>query len=129
MLIADLVRVLPVAGHIHLLLSHESVMTNSVLRSTAPGSSNGLGNPVVAVPSGFLGDWPTSLHLTGRLFADSETLGLAHAFQKATDHHLKHPLGFRSAPRPELKGPPAISRTRLRWGVLQAMNDERGQCS
>jgi len=56
--------------------------------------TNRLGNPVVALPSGFFGDWPTSLHLTGRVFADAEILGLAHAFQRVTDHHLKHPPEF-----------------------------------
>lgn len=56
--------------------------------------TNRLGNPIVALPSGYHGDWPTSLHLTGRVFADAEILGLAHAFQKATDHHLKHPPAF-----------------------------------
>ncbi len=56
--------------------------------------TNRLGNPVVALPSGFFRDWPTSLHLTGRLFADAEILELAHAFQRATDHHMKHPPEF-----------------------------------
>ena len=56
--------------------------------------TNRLGNPIVAVPSGFVRDWPTSLHLTGRLFADAEILQLAHAFQIATEHHLKRPPAF-----------------------------------
>ena len=30
-------------------------------------------------------------HFTGKLFGDSEILLLAHAFQAATDHQLKHP--------------------------------------
>jgi len=56
--------------------------------------TNRLGLPVVALPSGFAGDWPTSLHLTGRVFADAEALQLAHAYQAVTDFHRIHPPGF-----------------------------------
>jgi Asp-tRNA(Asn)/Glu-tRNA(Gln) amidotransferase A subunit family amidase len=53
--------------------------------------TNRTGHPVVSVPSGFHLGSPTALHLTGKLFGESEILLLAHAFQSATDHHLKHP--------------------------------------
>jgi Asp-tRNA(Asn)/Glu-tRNA(Gln) amidotransferase A subunit family amidase len=53
--------------------------------------TNRTGHPVVSMPSGFFRGSPTALHFTGKLFGDSEILLLAHAFQAATDHHLKHP--------------------------------------
>jgi len=53
--------------------------------------TNRTGHPVVSMPSGFYRGSPTALHFTGKLFGDSEILLLAHAFQAATNHHLKHP--------------------------------------
>lgn len=53
--------------------------------------TNRTGHPVVSMPSGFFRGSPTALHFTGKLFGDSEILLLAHAFQAATDHHLRHP--------------------------------------
>jgi Asp-tRNA(Asn)/Glu-tRNA(Gln) amidotransferase A subunit family amidase len=53
--------------------------------------TNRTGHPVVSMPSGFYRGSPTALHFTGKLFGDSEILLLAHAFQTASDHHLRHP--------------------------------------
>jgi Asp-tRNA(Asn)/Glu-tRNA(Gln) amidotransferase A subunit family amidase len=53
--------------------------------------TNRTGHPVVSVPSGYHGGLPTALHFTGKIFGDSEILLLAHAFQEATRHHLRHP--------------------------------------
>src|SRR5262245_43697291 len=53
--------------------------------------TNRTGHPVVSVPSGYHNGLPTALHFTGKIFGDSEILQLAHAFQKATRHHLRHP--------------------------------------
>ncbi|MGQ0734690.1 MAG: amidase [Acidobacteriota bacterium] len=53
--------------------------------------TNRTGHPVVSLPSGFFQGSPTALHLTGQIFGDAEILLLAHAFQRATDHHLRHP--------------------------------------
>ena len=53
--------------------------------------TNRTGHPVVSMPSGFYRGSPTALHFTGKLFGDAEILLLAHAFQAATDHHVKHP--------------------------------------
>jgi Asp-tRNA(Asn)/Glu-tRNA(Gln) amidotransferase A subunit family amidase len=59
------------------------------------GSSLGLtnltGHPEMSVPNGFFQGSPTSLRLTGKLFGEAEILLLAHAYQTATDHHLRHP--------------------------------------
>jgi Asp-tRNA(Asn)/Glu-tRNA(Gln) amidotransferase A subunit family amidase len=54
--------------------------------------TNRLGLPMLSLPNGFAGDTPTALQLTGKLFGEPELLLLAHAFQLATDHHLKHPV-------------------------------------
>jgi Asp-tRNA(Asn)/Glu-tRNA(Gln) amidotransferase A subunit family amidase len=53
--------------------------------------TNRTGHPVVSMPSGFHGRMPTALHFTGHVLGDATILRLAHAFQSATDHHLKHP--------------------------------------
>jgi Asp-tRNA(Asn)/Glu-tRNA(Gln) amidotransferase A subunit family amidase len=53
--------------------------------------TNRTGHPVLSLPSGFFRGSPTALHLTGKLFGDAEILLLAHAFQLATDHHLRRP--------------------------------------
>lgn len=53
--------------------------------------TNRLGLPILSMPNGFAGASPTALHMTGKLFGEPELLLLAHAFQSATDHHLKHP--------------------------------------
>jgi len=53
--------------------------------------TNRTGHPVISMPSGFHGRMPTALHFTGHVLGDATILRLAHAFQNATDHHLKHP--------------------------------------
>jgi Asp-tRNA(Asn)/Glu-tRNA(Gln) amidotransferase A subunit family amidase len=53
--------------------------------------TNRTGHPVVSIPSGFHRGSPTALHLTGKIFGDSEILLLAHSFQAATRHHLMRP--------------------------------------
>jgi Asp-tRNA(Asn)/Glu-tRNA(Gln) amidotransferase A subunit family amidase len=60
--------------------------------------TNLTGHPQVVVPDGFRASdgTPVSLTFTGRLYGEAEILAVAHAFQSATDHHLK---------RPEIKPP------------------------
>jgi Asp-tRNA(Asn)/Glu-tRNA(Gln) amidotransferase A subunit family amidase len=57
--------------------------------------ANLTGHPTVVVPSGFRLDGdvevPTALTFTGQLFGESALLGIAHAYQQATLHHLRHP--------------------------------------
>lgn len=53
--------------------------------------TNRTGHPVISVPSGFHRGLPTALHLTGQVLGDADILRLAHAFQRATTHHLKRP--------------------------------------
>src|SRR5688572_13655225 len=53
--------------------------------------TNRLGLPILSMPNGFADGSPTALHMTGKLFGEPELFLLAHAFQLATGHHLKHP--------------------------------------
>ncbi len=60
---------------------------------TLPGSLAGL--PGMSVPAGFgAGHLPVGLQLIGNYFKEGELLQTAHAFQQATDWHLKTPEGF-----------------------------------
>jgi Asp-tRNA(Asn)/Glu-tRNA(Gln) amidotransferase A subunit family amidase len=54
--------------------------------------TNLTGQPCVVVPHGFNEKGqPTSLTFVGRVFGEARMLRAAHAFQQATDWHLKHP--------------------------------------
>jgi aspartyl-tRNA(Asn)/glutamyl-tRNA(Gln) amidotransferase subunit A len=60
---------------------------------TLPASLAGL--PGMSVPAGFgEGGMPVGLQLIGNYFAEGQLLHTAHAFQQATDHHLRAPAGF-----------------------------------
>lgn len=51
------------------------------------------GVPALAVPSGFNREGlPTGLQVAARPFDDATVLRVAHAFQRATEHHLRVPL-------------------------------------
>ena len=53
------------------------------------------GLPGMSVPAGFgAGHMPVGLQLVGNYFKEGELLQAAHAFQQATDWHLKSPEGF-----------------------------------
>ncbi len=53
------------------------------------------GLPGMSVPAGFgAGGLPVGLQLVGNYFQEAELLQTAHAFQQATDWHLKAPEGF-----------------------------------
>ncbi len=49
------------------------------------------GNPALSTPCGFIDDLPVGLQLIGRPFEESTILGAAHAYQQATDWHLRKP--------------------------------------
>jgi len=57
--------------------------------------TNLTGHPTVVVPNGFrpVGEFhmPSALTFTGKLYGETELLALAHAYQQATDFHLKRP--------------------------------------
>ncbi len=53
------------------------------------------GLPGMSVPAGFgAGHMPVGLQLVGNYFKEGELLHTAHAFQQATDWHLRTPPGF-----------------------------------
>jgi Asp-tRNA(Asn)/Glu-tRNA(Gln) amidotransferase A subunit family amidase len=55
-------------------------------------ATNLTGHPAVVVPNGFRSDGtPTSITFQGRLFGEAPLLALAHAYQRATDFHQRHP--------------------------------------
>jgi Asp-tRNA(Asn)/Glu-tRNA(Gln) amidotransferase A subunit family amidase len=58
-------------------------------------ATNLTGHPAVVVPNGFRSDGtPTSLVFGGRLWGEAAVLGLAGAYQRATDWHTRHPPLF-----------------------------------
>lgn len=62
--------------------------------------TNLTGHPAVILPNGFRENGtPVSLTFIGDLFGETRLLALAHAYQQATDFHLKHPALERSSPQ------------------------------
>ncbi len=55
--------------------------------------TNLTGNPAVVLPNGFhaTDGTPTSITLMGKLYGETDALAVAHAYQQATDFHLKRP--------------------------------------
>jgi aspartyl-tRNA(Asn)/glutamyl-tRNA(Gln) amidotransferase subunit A len=56
--------------------------------------ANLAGLPGVSVPCGFVRDLPVGLQIVGPHFAEARILAAAHAFQRATDWHLRVPQGY-----------------------------------
>jgi aspartyl-tRNA(Asn)/glutamyl-tRNA(Gln) amidotransferase subunit A len=50
------------------------------------------GVPVMALPVGFIDGLPLAMQLVGRPFEEAKLLRVAHAYQQATDWHLRRPL-------------------------------------
>ncbi|WP_051669533.1 Asp-tRNA(Asn)/Glu-tRNA(Gln) amidotransferase GatCAB subunit A [Bryobacter aggregatus] len=56
---------------------------------------NRFGVPAISIPCGFSrAGLPIGLQIAGPLFGEPQVLALAHAFQMATDWHLRRPPGF-----------------------------------
>jgi Asp-tRNA(Asn)/Glu-tRNA(Gln) amidotransferase A subunit family amidase len=56
-------------------------------------ATNLTGHPAVILPNGFRDDGtPVSITFLGGLFQESALCAVAHAYQSATDFHLKHPM-------------------------------------
>jgi Asp-tRNA(Asn)/Glu-tRNA(Gln) amidotransferase A subunit family amidase len=58
--------------------------------------TNLTGHPVVVMPNGFVDGRPTSITFLGNLFDEATILGLAKAYQDATDFDEKHPEMFKN---------------------------------
>jgi aspartyl-tRNA(Asn)/glutamyl-tRNA(Gln) amidotransferase subunit A len=65
--------------------------------------ANLTGGPALALPAGFSGGLPLGMQLLGRPFDEATVLRTGHAYQRATDWHLRHPSLAAGAP------PPAVS--------------------
>jgi Asp-tRNA(Asn)/Glu-tRNA(Gln) amidotransferase A subunit family amidase len=71
--------------------SHHPPKPDSVLDLNTT-LTNLTGQPTVVARNGFTADGiPTSITFTGRVYGEAEMLALAHAYQSATNWHLKHP--------------------------------------
>ncbi len=57
------------------------------------------GVPGISVPCGFAGGLPVGLQIIGRPFGEATILGIAHAFEQATDVHAVRPPAAASARR------------------------------
>jgi Asp-tRNA(Asn)/Glu-tRNA(Gln) amidotransferase A subunit family amidase len=57
--------------------------------------TNLTGHPTAVLPNGFTkrgsAEVPSAITFTGRLYGETELLAVAHAYQQATGHHLRHP--------------------------------------
>ncbi len=61
-------------------------------------TTNLTGHPCVVLPDGFTGPGePHSVTFIGRLYDEATLLGVARAFQEATDFHRRHPEAFVTA--------------------------------
>ncbi len=61
-----------------------------LLRNTFPFNAYGL--PVISVPCGFTAaGLPVGIQIAGPRLGETRVLALAHAFQRSTDWHLRHP--------------------------------------
>ena len=58
--------------------------------------TNLTGHPVVVMPNGFVDGRPMSITFLGNLFDEATILGLAKAYQDATDFDEKHPELFKN---------------------------------
>jgi len=76
-------------------LAGVDVFVHPVFTSRALVMANLTGHPAVAVPSGFRGDGtPTSISFTGRLYGEEKLCLVAHAYQRWSRFHLRHPPAF-----------------------------------
>ena len=70
---------------------HEALGDFDLFVGSNLGLTNLTGHPEVCMPNGYHEGSPTSLRMTGKLYGDTEILTLAHAYQQATDFHLRKP--------------------------------------
>jgi Asp-tRNA(Asn)/Glu-tRNA(Gln) amidotransferase A subunit family amidase len=63
----------------------------STTASATLGVTNLTGHPAVALKAGFQNNAPVEIMVTGRLYDEATTLGVALAFERATEWHSKNP--------------------------------------
>jgi Asp-tRNA(Asn)/Glu-tRNA(Gln) amidotransferase A subunit family amidase len=80
-----------------LLMERMKVLMDDIELYVTPSTSdlyltNFTGHPLLVVPSGFNErGMPTSVGFVGRLYGEAELCAIGCAYQRATQHHLKHP--------------------------------------
>jgi aspartyl-tRNA(Asn)/glutamyl-tRNA(Gln) amidotransferase subunit A len=57
-------------------------------------AANLAGLPGISIPCGLVNGLPTGLQIVGPPFAESRLFSAAHAYQRETDWHLRHPAGY-----------------------------------
>jgi aspartyl-tRNA(Asn)/glutamyl-tRNA(Gln) amidotransferase subunit A len=75
---------------------------NFWLRPQVFAPANLTGGPALVLPCGFSNGLPLGLQIIGRPFADDVVLRVGHAYQQATDWHLRRPQLVAGAPQPKL---------------------------
>ncbi|MGH3024176.1 MAG: amidase [Gaiellaceae bacterium] len=73
---------------------HETLYRLALIPYNSPWSL--VGAPVASVPCGFVDGLPVGLALVGPPFGEATVLGVAHAFQQATDWHERRPAPLRA---------------------------------
>jgi aspartyl-tRNA(Asn)/glutamyl-tRNA(Gln) amidotransferase subunit A len=87
---ANLAPAFPIGQERLMVRGRDTHHVEVVLRMMRIYNINGL--PAISIPAGFSGDGlPLSLQLAGKWFDDALVLRAAHAFQQATDWHLRQP--------------------------------------
>jgi len=76
--------------------------------------SNVFGGPSLALPNGMSGALPLGMQLIGRPFDEPTVLRAGHAYQLATDWHMRHPTLAPERRSPSCS-PKATSRSPLTW--------------
>jgi Asp-tRNA(Asn)/Glu-tRNA(Gln) amidotransferase A subunit family amidase len=80
-----------------LLMQQMNALLDSVDVFLAPSTSESVtitnltGHPAIVVPAGFADNMPVALMVTGKLWGEEGVLRVAGAFERATDHHTRHP--------------------------------------
>jgi aspartyl-tRNA(Asn)/glutamyl-tRNA(Gln) amidotransferase subunit A len=64
--------------------------------------ANLTGGPALALPAGFSGGLPLGMQILGRPFDEATVLRAGHAYQQATDWHLRHPQLTAGATQPQV---------------------------
>jgi aspartyl-tRNA(Asn)/glutamyl-tRNA(Gln) amidotransferase subunit A len=71
---------------------------------------NVTGQPVLALPNGFgRNGLPLGMQIVGRPFGESTILRVGHAYERATEWHMRHPQLARDATAPDVTPPPVLS--------------------
>jgi aspartyl-tRNA(Asn)/glutamyl-tRNA(Gln) amidotransferase subunit A len=64
--------------------------SSAVARNVSPFNTYGV--PAISVPCGFSrDDLPVGLQIIGKPFHEAQVLGLAHAYEQATEWHTQRP--------------------------------------